>query len=157
MERFPFWPRIPGTIDDCTQLCPLSSDEGALTNAFIENIVCRAKDIREYSVKELLKESFRYLTSFPENRNYWNTVGRKMNTINVKSDVLHLAANLTQSCLAESEIYGNSILVFGKAFITKVCQSSVQGKYHRQKKFKDLFECLVLQNMTDPSVTDKSC
>lgn len=54
--------------------------------AFTESIVCKAKEISDGSVEQLLKELFSHLASLPEYGNYWKWVLGKRDMTNSKSD-----------------------------------------------------------------------
>lgn len=45
-----------------------------MTNDYMERIVSKAKEIRNWSVEQLLMELFKYSTSLPECANYWEGV-----------------------------------------------------------------------------------
>lgn len=90
-------------------------------------------------------------SGFLKTGNTLKRVGRKTDQINGQSNVLQPAANLLQRCLAESEVFGNSMRVFEKACFAKLCQSGTQVKGHTQTIiFRDLFVYLVPRDRIEP-------
>lgn len=92
----------------------------------------------------MVKEPINHLPWFPANENNWRVVVPKKCRINGQSDVIQLAANLLESCLAEFANSGNSIRVLENTCFTKFCQFDARRKCHTGTIIvMDLLECLV--------------
>lgn len=90
--------------------------------------MCKAIEISDGSVEEMLKELLSHPTLVLKNGVYWKGVVRRTDKINDQSDVLQLATNLLENCLDESEISEKNICIYGKASFTKLCQFGAERK-----------------------------